>query len=134
MNALLSIKPIYVKKILEGTKKYEFRKTIFRSDVKTIWIYESSPTKKIVGAFDVGKIITDTPESLWDNFKSKAGISKDDFFCYFDGKSKGYALEIKKLKLFKEPINPQDAIEDFHPPQSFCYFDGIPTAVLYESI
>jgi len=126
MNALLSIKPKYVEKIIDGTKKYEFRKAIFKHDVKNIWIYESAPTKKIIGMFSVGKILQDTPESLWEMLQDKSGISEKEFFCYFEGKGIGYALEIKKFTLFKEKIDPQDAISDFHAPQSFCYWNDVP--------
>lgn len=130
MNALLSIKPKYVKKIIEGTKKYEFRKAIFKNNVKKVWIYESAPTKKIIGEFYVGIILSDSPEGLWEKLQDESGISEEEFFCYFDGKGKGYALEIKKFKLYKKKINPQETIPDFHPPQSFCYMNYIPGPLL----
>lgn len=44
---LLSIKPEYVKKILSGKKKYEFRKFHCHDDVDTIVIYCTSPVKKL---------------------------------------------------------------------------------------
>ena len=40
-----------------GVKKYEFRKQIFKRNIKKVYIYESYPVKKIVGAFVVGEII-----------------------------------------------------------------------------
>ena len=44
MDVLLSIKPRYVKSILEGGKRYEFRKTIFKNrKIDRICIYSSSP-------------------------------------------------------------------------------------------
>jgi len=37
MKILLSIKPEYAEKIFAGTKKYEFRRSIFKNpDVKTV--------------------------------------------------------------------------------------------------
>lgn len=48
MRILLSINPEYVEKIFSGTKKYEYRKNIFKNkEVKTILIYSTSPIKKI---------------------------------------------------------------------------------------
>ena len=48
-DVLLSIKPKYVREILDGTKQYEFRKQIFRDRSReTVFIYSSSPEKKIV--------------------------------------------------------------------------------------
>jgi predicted transcriptional regulator len=54
MNVLLSIKPKYVKAILNGTKKYELRKSAFRckEDIERVYIYATSPVKKIVGIYD----------------------------------------------------------------------------------
>jgi type I restriction enzyme S subunit len=123
MAVILSIKPKYVESILNGTKKFEFRKKIFkRKDVSEILIYSSSPVQKIVGGFEIGRILEDTPENLWNNCKEYAGIGKDEFFNYFKDKKNGYAIEIKKLKIFPEKIDPYEMIPDFHPPQSFCYF------------
>ncbi len=59
MKILMSIKPKFVKQIFEGIKLFELRKKIFRREVKTIIIYESSPTKKIVGEFIIDKINSD---------------------------------------------------------------------------
>jgi hypothetical protein len=57
---LLSIKPKYVKSIIEGDKRYEFRKTIFKNrEINRIYIYSSSPVKKIVGTFEIGGRYTD---------------------------------------------------------------------------
>lgn len=67
MNVLLSIKPKYIEKIIKGNKRYEFRKSIFKKSVDEVWIYATSPTKKIVGTFVIGEIIKDTPANLWKN-------------------------------------------------------------------
>ena len=51
MELLLSIRPEFVEKIISHEKKYEFRKRIFRKNVDKIFIYSSSPEKKIIGYF-----------------------------------------------------------------------------------
>ena len=62
MDVLLSIKPKYVKSIIEGEKRYEFRKTIFKNrEINRIYIYSSSPVKKIVASFVIGTILEDHP-------------------------------------------------------------------------
>ena len=122
MNVLLSIKPQYVKEILEGRKKYEFRKAIYKTqNVKNIYIYSSAPEQKIVAKFTPTKVIEDSPEKLWQKYKKTAGINQKDFFEYFAGKSSGYAIAIDSLQVFKEPINPSDVLDNFTPPQSFRY-------------
>ncbi|ABS56811.1 conserved hypothetical protein [Methanoregula boonei 6A8] len=124
-GVLLSIKPKYVQAILEGTKHYEFRKKIFNdSNSKTVYIYSSSPMKKIVACFHPGKIVQGSPDFLWEQFREFSGLSESEFFNYFSGKETGYAIPIDELETFEEPINPYNTFERFVPPQSFCYVDS----------
>jgi type I restriction enzyme S subunit len=124
MDVLLSIKPKYVKSIIEGEKRYEFRKTIFKNrEINRIYIYSSSPMKKIVATFEIGGILEDHPADLWDNVKDYAGINHRDFFAYFDGKSRAFAIKIQNLQEFNDPVDPYATMPGFVPPQSYCYMD-----------
>ncbi len=124
MNVLLSIKPKYVNEIVNGNKRYEFRKSVFRKrdNVDRVYIYASAPVKRIVGAFTIKTIMEEHPEELWRICKEFSGISEVEFFDYFRDRDKSYAIEIGMLELF-DPIDPKDRIPDFSPPQSFCYTD-----------
>lgn len=122
MNVLLSIKPMYVDEILAGKKIFEFRKSIFKKkDISEVFIYSSSPVKKIVASFEIARIIADSPQKLWDKCQKYGGISENDFFDYFKNSDIGYAIEITNLNKFSEPINPYKIKKDFRPPQSYCY-------------
>lgn len=126
MNVLLSIKPKYVEEILKGNKKYEFRKSIFRcrEELEVVYIYSSSPVKKIVGAFVIENIIEDHPKVPWEKFKEFSGINDEkEFFNYFGTNKKGFAIEIGDLQIFESPADPRILIPDFVPPQSFRYID-----------
>ena len=129
MNVLLSIKPKYVEEIKKGNKKYEFRKSLCNKNnfdkIEKIFIYSSSPVKKIVARFIIRVVLEDHPKNLWEKCKDVSGIDKLDFFKYFRDKDKGLALEISELKFFKKPIDPKSIIPDFNAPQSFCYVDDI---------
>lgn|SRR5574344_2491702 len=125
MSVLLSIKPKYVDKIKDGTKLYEFRKQIFKQEADEIWIYESAPIKKIIGKIVVSDVIEDSPQELWINTKKFAGINKKDFFKYFEGKEKGFAIVIKDFYELENPIDPYEIKENFVPPQSFAYLENI---------
>lgn len=46
---LLSINPIHVENILNGTKSYEFRKRACKKQVDRILIYSTNPVMKVVG-------------------------------------------------------------------------------------
>ena len=121
MKVVLSIKPEYANKIFEGTKKYEFRRAIFKNpEVKKIIVYASSPVQKIIGEFDIDQIITHDLRTLWNKTKKYSGISEDFFFEYFVNKENGFAIKIKNTKLYRTP---RCIREDYNlfPPQSFLY-------------
>ncbi len=124
MNVLLSVKPKYAEKILEGEKKYEFRRAIFKNqNIEKVYIYSSSPVSKIVAAFEIEKILKDSPEKIWTLCQKYAGISKKDFFNYFKNSNAAYAIEMENIEVFKKPIDPFNEFKNFKPPQSFYYFD-----------
>jgi len=121
MKVVLSIKPEFANKIFEGTKKYEFRRTIFKNpNVTKVVVYASSPIQKVIGEFEIDRIITDDLETLWNKTKKHSGISEDFFFEYFDNKEHGFAIKIKNTRLYNRP---KCIREDYNlfPPQSFLY-------------
>ena len=122
MNVLLSVKPKYAVEIISGRKKYEFRKSIFkREDIKKMYIYSSSPVKKIIAIVDIDGILSDSPQELWEQCHEDAGISEREFFSYFKNSETGYAIKISNVQEFPNPIDPYHLDEDFRPPQSFYY-------------
>jgi predicted transcriptional regulator len=123
MSVLLSIKPQYVEKIVDQTKKYEFRKKIFRETPDKIFIYSTSPEKKIIGTMSVSRIICDKPKNLWKKCRKSAGIDEDAFFDYFRNVSQGYALAISTVDVFEKPVDPSKSNIKFIAPQSFYYFN-----------
>lgn len=132
MDVLLSIKPVYVNLILKRQKLWEFRKRIFKQTPERIFIYSSSPVKRIVASFKPGSIFEGTATNLYDTLKLEgAGVTKEDLFGYFGGDvyshmKTGYAIEITDLKILPEPIDPVKAFPGFHAPQSYCYWNALP--------
>ena len=123
MKVLLSIKPEYAEKIFNGTKKYEFRRSVFKNqNVKTVVVYASSPVQRVIGEFEIEKILNDDLHQLWDKTKEYSGISENFFFKYFNNKEKGYAIKIKQTKRYDKTLSIKD---DFNasPPQSFMYLE-----------
>lgn len=118
---ILSIKPEYSNQIINGTKLVEFRKSIFNTSIKKVLIYSSNPSKKAIGLMIINGVDKDTPENLWNAYKSVGGISKDKFFEYFKGKSEGYAIQIEKVYKFENELNLHFLINDFTAPQLFMY-------------
>lgn len=121
MKVLLSIKPQYADKIFDGTKKFEFRRSIFKNpNIKKVIVYSSSPVQKVIGEFEIDVILISDLESLWKKTHKYSGITKEYFFSYFVDKEHGYAIKIKNTKKYKKPLCIKN---DFNviPPQSFLY-------------
>ncbi len=109
---------------MSGAKQYEFRKRIFKDKSATpVFIYASSPQKKIVACFRVGKIVKGHPNYLWEKFRGVSGMSERDFFDYFSDRDTGYAIRIDDLVPLSEPVDPHAMFERFVAPQSFCYVE-----------
>ena len=124
-KVILAIKPEYVEKIFNQTKKYEYRKVMFNPDYKTVYVYASKPVSRIVGSFTVGNLLEGTPSSVWRKTSKEGGVTRQHFNEYFKDHDKAYAIQIKKPKLFKRPIEPESVIKDFRAPQNFCYTEVV---------
>ena len=116
----MSIKPVYADAIFAGTKRFEFRRSIFRHDIRVLVVYITSPVGQVVGEFSVEDIITDDVGALWDRTESEAGIDREKFFSYFSGRDVGHAIAIGKVKRYRQPLD-INAAYGVRPPQSFLY-------------
>lgn len=117
---LLSINPEYVERILNGTKKFEYRTKVAKRDIKAILIYCTYPTKKVVAQVKIKSILSDSPENLWKMTKEFSGISKEFFDRYFKNREVACAYELGDVIEYKKP----KLLEDFgihYAPQSFIY-------------
>ncbi len=121
-KVLLSIKPEFANKIFEWTKKYEFRKTIFKEKgIKKVVVYASSPVQKVIWEFEIEVIIHKEKTSLWQETSNFSWISELFFNDYFSKKEKWYAIKIKKTKKYKKPLCLKSDFNINFPPQSFQY-------------
>ena len=121
MRVLLSIKPEFALKIFNGSKRYEYRRVIFKKqEVSKVIVYASDPIKRIIGEFEIEDILYDEPQLLWLRTKNYGGISKKRFFEYFSNKSNGYAIKVKTTTLYDDPLLLNSFMVS-SPPQSFMY-------------
>ena len=97
MKVVLSIKPEFANKIFDGTKKFEFRKAIFKNEkIKTVIVYSSSPVQQVIGEFEIERIINHDIDTLWGLTHQESGITEDYFYKYFADRLDGFAIQIKK--------------------------------------
>jgi predicted transcriptional regulator len=121
MKVVLSIKPEFAFKIFDGSKKFEFRKSIFKNtNVKSVIVYASSPVQQVIGEFEIEDILNYDLQTLWELTQEHSGISEDFYYKYFADKAQGFAIKIKKTKKYKTPKCLRTDYNLF-PPQSFAY-------------
>lgn len=119
---LLSINPEHVKNILNGSKSYEYRKTVCKKEVTEIVIYATAPIKKVVAEVGIDEILIDNPKNIWEITQYKSGITRDFYDDYYKGKDTAVAYKLGKLNAFTEPKKLTDY--GIHSaPQSFVYID-----------
>ena len=121
-TVLLSIKPQYVKLIFDGTKRFEYRRLLPLKPFDRIVIYETSPTKQIVGECDVDFIISDIPTNVWTKTEKDGAATVEHFEKYFKGKTYANAIHLANVKKYDVP----KSLSDYgikRAPQSFCYLE-----------
>lgn len=121
--ALMSIHPEYANKILNGTKRVEFRKWMFGNAPSIVVIYSTSPISQVVGYFFVDGIESSDPSSLWEKYNDAGGIHRKDFNNYFKDAERGIAIRVGKVHKLIKPVGLEDLVGSRRPPQSFRYLD-----------
>ncbi|MEK6984065.1 MAG: ASCH domain-containing protein [Nanoarchaeota archaeon] len=119
---LYSIKPQYSNLIFCGKKTIELRKKLPKTKNRLIAVYETAPTKKVIGLCEVSNYY-ELPIKKIHNFIKNAQIEKKFLLSYYKNKKQFAAIEIANYFKFKKPLN----LEDFSgerkvcAPQSFYY-------------
>ena len=117
---LISINPEHVENIINGTKKYEYRRVAAKQDISSIIIYETFPIKRIVAEAEIEDVLMLSKEELWNVTKDKSGISKEFYDEYFKEKEISYAYKLGKVTVYEEP----KLLSEYNikcAPQSFVY-------------
>lgn len=123
MKVLLPIKPVYVDRILCGSKRFEFRKKPFGRKVDCVVIYASSPVMKVVGEFVLDGYVVGDKDYVWQMCKDYAGVDRAVYDTYYWGRECACALKIGNVVRYKTPQNLKECF-GIKPPQSFCYLQG----------
>lgn len=117
---LLSIKPEYVERIFNGSKKYEFRKRLPQEKIEKLVVYSTDPVQRVVGEVEVLGTLTMKPTSLWEATKSVAGISRMKYREYFKGCAAASAFQLGQTQRYEMPKTLKE-IGVKNAPQSFVY-------------
>ncbi len=122
----LSVKPKYAERILNGGKTVELRRirpAISKGD--RIILYVSSPAKAVRAISTVDKVSSGDPSRLWREVGEEAGITRAEFYDYFERAKAAVAIHIKDVEELSKPI-PLAILRElwpgFRPPQNYRYF------------
>ena len=105
---LLSINPIHVENIMNGTKSYEFRKKACKKRVDKILIYSTTPVMKVVGEAEVEDVLIDQPEVIWKKTQKKSGIDKSFFDQYYEDREQAVAYKLRNVVKYETPKELKD--------------------------
>jgi predicted transcriptional regulator len=123
MIALYPIKPVYADRILSGEKTFELRRRLPKERLTHILIYSTTPIGKVIGYAKVIGIKQDNVDSLWERYSKQFGISKLEYFSYFEGNDRANALELSDVRKFVRPFSIKEISPNLTVPQSFCYIE-----------
>lgn len=108
---------------MRGEKKVEFRRRLWKSDVDTVVVYASSPTKKVIGFFRVSFVDHGSPQRLWNRHGSVGSIDLGEYLTYYAGTRNGIAVGVGKVHRLRDTEGLQEATGLERAPQSFAYLD-----------
>lgn len=128
MKILLSIKPEYAEKILNGTKKFEFRRRVHaHPGVTSVVIYATMPVGRVVGEFSIERIHSAAPTAIWNRTRNHSGITRNFYRSYFSGRKIAHAIEIRDTQRYEEPQPLHKYLPSGVAPQSYAYISTAAT-------
>jgi predicted transcriptional regulator len=129
-RAILAVKPHFARALVAGEKRFEFRRVhpgFETGDV--IYVYATAPVQAILGYFTCARIVEATPGELWEDYAGGPEPTRSFLRGYFQGRSKGYAIQVKDPRAWSSPLTLntlRELIPGFHPPQSYRFLaDGV---------
>ncbi|MDC6362153.1 MULTISPECIES: ASCH domain-containing protein [Flavobacteriaceae] len=102
---LMSIKPNFAQKIIEGEKIVEIRKKFNERWINSyVTLYASSPIKAILGYAKVKEVKCLSPKEVWIQYGGLIGCSKLEYDGYVEKSEKIYAIHFEDIKPYSKPI------------------------------
>ncbi len=138
-HALISLEERFAEGILSGRKLVELRRRPMRLSVgTTVWMYVKVPVGEVIGSARVRALHTLAPQTLWRRYGDVSGLSRTEFFDYFSGVARGFALLLDDPVRLTSPISLERLRylnDSFQPPQFFQHLasDGALVAAFSEN-
>lgn len=121
-DLVLAIHPVHAEKILAGIKTYELRSRFPGVDPGTkVYLYATAPISAVIGGFEVGAIVSDSPAHIWKTLSRSLCVTKSTFDEYASGRAALKAIEVLRPFRLDRPVSRrelQELSETYTPPQS----------------
>ena len=122
-NILISVRPRHVDSIVCGEKTVELRRRSLQlSPGCRVWIYTTLPRGAIEATAIVRTVVSDRPSVIWRKYGHLSGITKSEFYEYYNGVNVAYAIvfsSVEKLIVSLALAEIRQHLGQFHPPQFF---------------
>jgi predicted transcriptional regulator len=122
-NILISVERKYVARMLSGSKTIELRRRALRVSIGTIvWIYSTAPYALVDTVARVETIVSGPPRSLWETYKERTGVTREEFDNYFLKTSIGWGVVLRDIQPLRAAVTLtalRRHTRMFHPPQFF---------------
>jgi len=124
-NLVLSLKPRWAQKILNGTKRVEVWRRFSRTWAGShVLLYASTPVKAVVGSARIREIEHGSPELLWTYYGNALGCRPDELEDYCHGCSKVWGLALDRVHAFRRTVSLEELQSfvgsDLRPPQAYA--------------
>lgn len=123
-HILISLSPRHAENIFAGRKQVELRRRTMNVLPGTIvWVYVKVPVGSIVGRAKIRAIHVSSPTALWRQFGPVSGLSRSEFFDYFNGVAGGVALVLENVERLHRALSLEalrQLAAGFQPPQFFA--------------
>jgi len=97
---LFSIHRVYCDRILSGEKRYEFRKRCpeWMRPGCEVALFSSDSPETLLALFEVGEILSGSPEEIWQRTCTAGGIEHDAYLRYYESRTNAFAFEIRNVR------------------------------------
>ncbi|ERJ07426.1 ASCH domain protein [Halorhabdus tiamatea SARL4B] len=121
----MSIDERWAEAILEGEKRYEYRRQPPSIDAPyRVVVYASGGPKSIVGGFETHSVLEATIDELVERTVPQTPHEPEDIRDYFEGMETGSAIRVDGYLPYDDPVpitTLQEADPDLTAPQNFRY-------------
>ena len=137
---MLSIRPTFANRILDGSKAVELRRRPIGAPAGAlVVIYASAPVKAVIGAARLGGQWTESLSAVWRAESARADVTREEFDAYFEGATRAVAIQLLNPVRLDPPVTlneMRERVPGFNPPQSFSFLrrERLQDAALLELI